>query len=301
MSNLENAAQDWLNGESEEAEAPEIEVEQDESDGVEAEAEFSEPTAEDLARQRGWKSRDEWKGPVPQNFVDDPEDFNRQYETSNPNLVKQNKDLIERIERQERVFQQWLERQQEADRREQQRLASDIERRIADAVKLGDQNAAKSAIRDRDELTRSSQPQYDPNNDPAFKAWVSTDDAAWYRESNADPNDPRVAYAQRVVAPKLAQQGVNPQANPDYYARISREINQAFGAPAKQAPARQPAVEGARRSAAPRTKPKEPKWADLPRAVREDRDNAQILKSLYRGDKDKFAADWQKQNGQKNG
>ena len=46
----------------------------------------SEPSAEDIARERGWKSRDEWKGEVPDNFVDDPNEYNRRHEQSNQRL-----------------------------------------------------------------------------------------------------------------------------------------------------------------------------------------------------------------------
>lgn len=293
MSELESAAQEWL-GENAEEDVSDVADERDEQGGGEAD-EPVELSAEDLARQRGWKSREEWKGPIPQQFVDDPEEFNRQFESSIPRLVQQNKELAERLERQGQAFQKWTERLEEADRREREKLQAEIERRHAEAVKLGDQNAAAQAIRDRDELRKADQPAYNPNTDPAFTQWVQSDSAAWYREGMQSGNDPRIQFAQAVVAPDLQRQGITPQNNPSFYEMVTQRVNQAFGQSQGAASQKAPAVEGARRSVSPKPRSQKRGWADIPRAQRESPENRAILKSLYRGDKEKFAAAYFKQ------
>lgn len=260
------------------------EVENTEEDQVEL-------SSEDIARERGWKSRDDWKGDIPDNFVDDPDEFNERYEKSNPNLVRQNKELIERLDRTERIFKDHLDALERNAAREKEEAVRAVEQRLADAVKLGDQRAAAEAVNERDQLR--AQPAQQQSSDSAFDNWVNSPDAAWYRDNINNPDSDEIIYAMRLNR-QMRDSGVTPENNPNFYADVSRKVQQKFS---KDALKTTPSVETGRQTANPKPKPKVTKWADLPASVKNDREYNRMVKALYGGDKDKFAANYAKNEG----
>lgn len=247
---------------------------------------------ESRARALGWKPPTEWKGPPPAGgLVEDPAAFIASHERSNERLkneVAELRGVLTRTETHIEALRRGYERQRERDLR-------DLEARIQAGVDAGDRNAVNSALKERDKLLAGDEPKpqpYDAQKDPAFHAWVETDDAAWYR--TARPDDPRVIYAQAVGA-RLARQGVTPQTHREnYYLSLSAEVRRAFP-DAQPTPRTEPEVETGRRTAAPQRQRRDPsktKWSDLPASVRNDQQNQSMLRVLYKGDKDKFAQAW---------
>lgn len=257
----------------------------------------------ELARSRGWKPADEWKGDKT-NLIEDPAKFNSVFEDRMPTILKENRSLRDQVgELQSAVesMADWRDRMESANEAARKRELESLQSQLNQAVEAGDKNLTHAIVERRDEL-KAAEPQpkpkpVDPSSDPAFKSWIESDDAKWFREADGKPTDPRVALGIQI-GNQMHARGQTPQNMGEaYYRELSKQVNAQFE-PKKQA---MPAVADGGQSARP-TEKKVDKWADLPKEVRDQPHVPHILK-MYRkkagGDeakaRDLYAKDWQQQ------
>ncbi len=240
--------------------------------------------SEELARERGWKSRDEWKGSVPDNFIDDPDQFNEVFEKSNPKLKDEIEQLRSELESMRNFRSEW-----EANKQKQ--LDGEMEalkRQLVDAASKGDVDGVNRLVEQRDKLQRQEPRQTDEQAE--FASWQAEN--TWYVPGSEDFNPDKVAYAEAIG------QHINAR-NPHLKGRafldqVKAEVDKRFQA---SAPTPDPSpVEGARRVAKTGSKRKITGWADMPAEKQKSRDVQRIVNKLYGGDKDAYARDWAEMN-----
>ena len=131
-------------------------------DTLEAPEETEGPTAEDVARDRGWKPSSEWKGDIPPNFIDDPEKFNDIYENSNPRLKKEVADLRAQMEAQSKFVADMQARHKQEMQDQLQRLQAELPQ----AINTGDAGRANAIVAERDKLRDEAAKDPVPDNAP---------------------------------------------------------------------------------------------------------------------------------------
>lgn len=201
-------------------------------EGGEQQAEPSE--AEQLARQRGWKSRDEWAGTVPKSFIDDPERFNEVYErkaevTSLRKKVEEQGAAIESVKK-------WREAERARMKKEAQAEAELLIEQARQAYADGDAEKGDRLLKRRDErldVTREPEPAEEQDAGdggeagppPEFQAFVERN--PWYEWSPTrgyrDPE--RAEYANNYAA-DLKDRGVAPK---DRYDLVAKAVEEKFG------------------------------------------------------------------------
>lgn len=187
--------------------------------------------AELRARERGWKSRDEWRGEVPDNFVDDPDEFNRRHEQSNPRLINEITELRSKVSEIETATKRALEsqkRQHEADlKRERTRLMGEMR----SATEMADTDRFDKAQKDLEVLEAArSAPEseeqkgntYSPDTDPNF--------LSWYQENNWYKSDPVKTAAAEAIANQVVAARITPQSHGrGFYDEITRRLSESQG------------------------------------------------------------------------
>lgn len=271
--------------------------------GDEGEREAPDLESADLARARGWKPRSEWKGRVPEGFIDDPDEYNSVFEESMPRVVRQNRELqakVENFEQQFRHMADWRKRVEEDDRRARERDIRRIENELREAVTSGDMRKHTALLKERDELTTpppAQQDNYDADRDPAFADWVGQN--PWYDRKSGQFDGKRAAFAE-AKARELMAQGRHPSTEGRaYYEAISAAVNAEFSE--KPQAKADPGVEGGRRPASRGRAPKKiTTWADLPAEQRNAPHVMATVNGLYGGDRNKYAQDWARNQQEKN-
>ena len=243
---------------------------------------------ESVARERGWKPRDEWKGDVPATFIDDPRDFNEFYERSNPRL----KSEVEELRNQLAAFEGWKEKQE---RMYQDRLAKELDSlgaALQEATSKGDYREVNNIISRRDELRDEIGGKAEKSNepDPSFSQWVQEN--AWYDQTSPAFDRKRALFAEGVGA-ELQQRNPTLKGIP-FLNAVKRAVEEEFGV-SKPKDATPPKVEGVRRAGA-RGKKEISEWGQLPDRVQRDPNVNRIVKKMYDGDKNKYARDWAAMN-----
>lgn len=273
-----------------------------ETQAPDAAPQYDEAVAE-LAKSRGWKPPEEWVGDR-SNLIEDPNEFNALYEERMPSMLRENRNLRNEISALRAEFESladWRNRMEEANAKQLERERESLKSQLKQAVDAGDQRLAEQIIARRDELQATQQVKpkpADPNADPAFQSWINSDDADWYRKTNGNPTDPKVAVGIQI-AEQLHAQGMTPKsAGVTYYQELSRRVKEAFPE-LKQVTAQ---VEGgSRQPAKPRPKKVE-SWSQLPADVRSNPTTNSIVSRMYMkaagGDIEKarnlYAKDYQK-------
>lgn len=258
----------------------------------------SEADIEQQARDRGWKPRDEWKGDIPDNFTDDPAEYLRKHEQS-LNLHKRTiAELNRRLDQQEKVFSEHLERLNDAHARELRRRVTEAEQKIREAFRSGRDRDHKAALEEYTEAQAEAKAfsekaereaaqkgaDRDYSQDPGFLSWLESKSSQWYREANADPNDPRVAWAMNEGVAMLNQAGVTIDMGEPFYRALSDMVAERFP---KQSSPKPSAVEGSTSNSGGRKQKKG--WNDIPAEDRNSEQTQMLLKKLYKGDKEKYA------------
>lgn len=211
--------------------------------------------AEELARYRGWKPKDEWKGAVPKDFVEDPEEFNRRHEENIPK-VRQERDKyraeLEEVKELTRKNFELLRSSHEAKlkeaREETERLRKDARERMRLAAEQGDRRSYVAAEADYDKAVGQQsvdekpatppRTQYRPQSetdpggkrDPAFIAWHQ--DNAWFQVDQA-----RTKYALSVATQEAHKNGIYVQDGRRFYDFVSAVVERDLGKFQGSAPA----------------------------------------------------------------
>lgn len=178
----------------------------------EAEPATPEATIESLAREAGWKSKDEWKGPPPKDGFQEPADYLRsrasRADSLGKELAKFRKDTEKRIKR--------MEAQSEARRtREIAQLRTEYDQHIRQAVRAGDEDEFERLSKEKAELESlvddlREDPEADEDEDSeaaaakeqqAIERWQPASpgiqkafwkDHLWALEDDADPDALRI-------------------------------------------------------------------------------------------------------------
>lgn len=238
------------------AQAPALEGGEAQAETPGAENDPLKAAQEALARSRGWKPEQEWRGDKPPNFIADPAEYNSWHERSNLRLKEETDALRREIGELTRVSQKNFEMLRSSKDAEISRLKDAAEKRRRDAAANADVDAYDEATREIKALETAAgqsapppaQPQHgqppapgqpyppqsqppanNPNADPNFVAWHR--DNAWYQ---TDPM--RTKWAEAVAAREVQMRGLTPQHGRAYYDAISEVVNRDFGAPAGERP-----------------------------------------------------------------
>src|SRR5690606_23575843 len=218
----------------EETEAPENEAEDvteaeetegEEGSGEEREAEAEPDEDERLARERGWKSRSEWKGTVPRNFIDDPKKFNEGWERradidALENRLKSEEGARKSAEGALALARKTREAFEARVRKEAKEEAEELLRKAKAAFADGDDARGEELLKKRDDALEESrapvveeeteaEEETSPVKDPHFVSFVAEN--PWYRWSpSRGYEDPDRADYANEFAQDLARQGVPP-------------------------------------------------------------------------------------------
>ncbi len=131
---------------------------------VQADAPKWAPEVESLARDWGWKAPDEWKGDLPEGYIDNPERFVQRFEKLPPvqKLQKEVEDVrkasTESLRRIEEVTARTVQRERERHAAELAKIKAD---KVA-AVEVGDVQAFKALDAQEDKLRKEMQPVDEP-------------------------------------------------------------------------------------------------------------------------------------------
>ena len=242
----------------------------------------AEPSAEDIARERGWKPREEWKGDVPSNFMDDPAQYNEVFENSNPRLKQEVEQLRKQLD-EFSGFRDQLEQRFKAEKEAEMRALRDELRQTAST---GDVAKFDKLMERQEQLQAEAAPQRDEQAD--FRAWQAEN--GWYVPGSEEFDPERAALADRIGEHLRAR-------NPSLTGRSFLDAVKAeVDARSAKTPAAPSPVEGSRRVAKAGSPRKISGWNDLPVEKQRDPNINRIVAKMYGGDKDKFAQDWAAQN-----
>ena len=261
-----------------------------------AEETVNEVSSEDIARERGWKPSTEWKGPIPDNFIDDPDQFNENHEKSNHRLKKEARELSETIARmsnQLNSMEGWIEKRDKSDKEGRLRDLEKLRTEMAKAVQTGDVKAAEAVATQREQINKdiTQTTETKANDDQAYVDGLQNQfnaENAWYDTSSPDFDQQKTTYANQVASQMINSGRVAVTDGKRFFNDIAAAVDTKFK---ETKPVTTPSkVEGGRRAARKTTKGD--KWASLPADVRKGVEDNGILKRLYKGDKDKYAKDY---------
>jgi len=258
-----------------EQEHQEADEHDDESDNLE------DKIAETIARARGWKSKENWKGDT-SNWRPASE-FNMDFEADNGKLRKDNRRLREQHEDDRkqreiiaRTFQVMAERDKKKLEIERQQLREQMER----AVDEGNADQYRALRKQEDALVDLPDVQvpdvsrdsgYDPNDDAAFTSWLQDND--WYDVDGQTGlrNDPdKAAYAE-MIAGQLADTGHTPdREGRAFYDKITAAVNKKFSTSNSKTNGRRPPRVETGRQAAPGRRGDRKTWGDMPSRARKN-------------------------------
>ena len=251
---------------------------------LEQEAELETNPSEELARERGWKSRDEWKGSVPDNFIDDPDQFNEVFEKSNPKLKDEVEQLRSELETMRSFRADWEAHKQ----KELARELDALKEQLASAASKGDVESVNRLVEQRDELQKQEAPQSPEVAE--FEGWKAEN--TWYVPGSEDFDPDKVAYAE-AIGQHIAARNPNLRGRA-FLDQVKAEVDKRFQT---ESPTPQPSpVEGARRVARTGGKRKVASFADMPAEKQNSRDVQRIINKMYGGDADAYARDWAAMN-----
>lgn len=253
---------------------------------------------ERLARARGWKPPEEWKGQRPRNFIEDPAEFNRSHENNNHRLLEENRQLrsdIDEIKTMARQSHDMLRSSKDA---EIQRLKDDARRRMTEAVENADTQAFTEAQKDYDALLTAkgdeekstqpaapAQPQapQNPDNDPYFRAWH--EENPWYGTDRARTN-----YANHTALVELKERGIGPQHGRLFYDEVSKIVERDLG------PVQRPRRDGGRQNVAGDPPPRQGQksFDSIPQEDRATFQKVLVKKLGVYKDDEKGRAEWAK-------
>lgn len=274
---------------SEEEEYPEAEEEPESGD--ETETSEPDPQAElALARSRGWKPASEWKGRLPEGFVDDPAEYNRRYEERMPALVSENRQARERIAALESAMRMMADRTNAQAKAEYEAQKRQIREKHREAVRNGDERRAEFYLDQLEKLQlpdpldipaaeepqEPETPQETPQTDKqrAFASWI--DRNSWYNTPEGRAKGDRIGeilVSRGIITPDDDPRGFLDEIS-DIYLGIKPMPGQE-----KQVRKQPPAPEGKRTAPRRPTSQNKPSWARLPREAREIAEEYWIGKS----------------------
>ncbi len=267
--------------EQETVETPDVQVEAGAPPVEEAQ-----PSPEEVARERGWKPRDEWKGEVPDSFVDDPDEYNEMFEKSLPKLKRE----VETLRGQLDEFNGFKQRHEKLYARQMEDELAKIRTELQGAYKAGDANRAEDLLSRRDEIRdEMSGKQTSSGLQAEIGDWLSQNPEY---DSSSSSADLKKATAAEIVGQRLSQENPNLRGKAfldEVKARVDAELGDS---PKKAAPK----VEGVRRAGRSGSPRKVTEWSQMPADKQNDPNVARIVARMYGGDKDKYAQDWAKMN-----
>lgn len=243
---------------SEAAEHIEAPAEEAPAQQVEAAAQ-AEPTAEDQARKRGWRPKEEFEGPADK-WVDADTFLKRGQEE--PGLLRAELKAAERkIQSLTRDLRQLADHHSRTEERAFKRALAEIEARLDQAAASGDVDGVRAATDElvelrseaKDAATHTAQPQV-----PAeMQEWM--DENPWYGKDRA------LTAATQAIAQEVFEEGYTGKAQ---VREVDRRVREAFPAkfekPSNPNRRTAPAVEGGTPHQGPRGKTR----ADLPADAR---------------------------------
>lgn len=239
---------------------------------------------EEVARERGWKPREEWKGEVPDNFMDDPAQYNAVFENNNPKLkqeVEQLRAELQEVYAFKGQFEERMKREKEAEMKA-------LREELRQTAHTGDVRKFDQLMERQDQLQAEAAPTN--GEPPEFAAWKVSN--SWYIPGSADFDPERAAMADRVGEHIIARDPSLAGSS-----RFFETLDAELASRSQSAPSRTP-VEGARRVAKAGSPRKISGWNDLPAEKQKDPTVQRIVAKMYNGDKDKYAIDWAQQQGQ---
>lgn len=230
------------------------------TDVLEQENTAAEPTAEDRAREMGWRPKEEFKGDDSkwvdaETFVRRGEEYLPFIKANSKKLEAENATLKSEMASLKEDVKAFRKHHSQTEKRAYERAIKDLEERQAQAVKDNDVTAVREITREIADLSKDVQTDDsgNPYDTPDHAKALST----WKGENGWFGSDQVMTAAAGVIASELEKAGVRGSEQLTEVAkRIRAEFPQKFQNERRTAPA---AVEGA---AAPRKGGKT--WSDLP-------------------------------------
>ncbi len=211
MSDVQAMAQEPVEFIQEQASAP---------DNYEAAPQPSTPTAEEEARAKGWKPKEEWGG--------DPEDWaSAKRWLEKGQMLDTIKSLKNKISTTDSTLDYLIQNAKQADELTQQRTLQETERRLQQAVEIGDVASAKAITQEIVSIHKQPAPRGVPvkKDIPPIVEDFYQRNATWFNEDNAE-NAAMTLYAKRRDAEIYAQ---NPGIAPEDELRIlEQDIHNKF-------------------------------------------------------------------------
>ena len=112
----------------------------------------TEKSPEQLARERGWKPADEWKGEKPDGFVDDPEEYNRRHEDRISTYRREVRELKERLDRQENAFVENVTKLDTYYQKQLEKERKEADEKLVRAFNKGNAKEYEAALKERDDI-----------------------------------------------------------------------------------------------------------------------------------------------------
>jgi hypothetical protein len=170
-----------------------IEMEQQSNAPVESgETNHSEPSAEELARERGWRPKEEWSG--------DPDDWaNAKQFLKYGGLMDKVHSLKQKVEAQSKTLgnvEQLMQRREEMARQE---VLNSLKQQRRQAIESGDIEAVESFDEKIQNIKQEIEPETKAPNPPAeLKEWVEKQRGSWLNRDTLE-NAEMVDYSMKVA------------------------------------------------------------------------------------------------------